>query len=293
MSTIEVVRFCHAKIHEYKVLWLCVRVALVFLAFIVTHYAGFITSFPIWVISAAAVDLFPTFSALFIFYVTFCYSVARVMSFLVSQFVVVVSITVDGIDRRGHKIAWLRKYVRRYKNRADEESVYYWALTAFSFVGLLFLIYVSPNDFTFGSVSFAALFVLVVAAALKMDMIVLSPKRVVVKFVRKARYRNNLLSGLGFVFFGVILSVSYYAGDLRFERLINESPIEYVSDGFKSNLIVLISNSGSVLGIEESEDAVSWVYFSKGVVMRRSYEKKKDHEPEEENVSDSAETTAQ
>lgn len=161
MSTIEVVRFCHAKINEHKVLWLCVRASLIFLAFIVTHYAGFITNFPIWVISAAAVDLFPTFSALFVFYVTFCYSVARVMSFLISQFFMVISITTDGVDRRGHKFLWLRKYVKRYKNRSDEESAYYWAMTAFVFVGLLFLIYVTPSEFTLGSVSIGALLVLI------------------------------------------------------------------------------------------------------------------------------------
>ncbi|RIA36173.1 hypothetical protein DFO61_0635 [Ectopseudomonas oleovorans] len=287
MSTIDVVRFCHAKINEYKLLWLCARVSLVFLAFIVTHYAGFITNFPIWVVSAAAVDLFPTFSALFIFYVTFCYSVARVMSFLVSQFVVAVSITTDSVDRRGHKFLWLRKYIKRYKNRSDEESVYYWGLTTFSFVGLLFLIYVRPSDFTLGSVSIGALVVLVVAAVLKMDVMVLSPKRVASKVMRKARYRNNLLSSMGFVFFGVILSISYYAGDLRFSRLINESPVEYVTSGFKSNLVVLISNADAVLGLEETENSVSWVYFSKGVVMRRSYEKKQDHESSEESASDS------
>lgn len=293
MSTIDVVRFCHAKINEYKLLWLCARVSLVFLAFIVTHYAGFITNFPIWVISAAAVDLFPTFSALFIFYVTFCYSVARVMSFLVSQFVVAVSITTDGVDRRGHKFLWLRKYIKRYKNRSDEESVYYWGLTAFSFVGLLFLMYVRPSDFTLGSISIGALVVLIIAAVLKMDVMVLSPKRVASKVMRKARYRNNLLSSMGFVFFGVILSLSYYAGDLRFARLINESPVEYVASGFKSNLVVLISNADAVLGLEESESSFSWVYFSKGVLMRRSYEKKKNHEPTEENVSDSLEATEQ
>ena len=293
MSTIDVIRFCHAKINEYKVIWLCARVSLVFLAFIVTHYAGFLTSFPIWVISAAAVDLFPTFSALFIFYVTFCYSVARVMSFLVSQFVVAVSIIIDGVDRRGHKFLWLRKYIKRYKNRSDEESAYYWGLTVFSFVGLMFLVYVRPSDFTFGSVSVGGLVVLVVAAFLKMDVIVLSPKRVVRKIIRKSRYRDNLLSSLGFVFFGIILSLSYYAGDLRFDRLTNESPVEYVADGFKSNLIVLISNSDSVLGVEESDSSVSWVYFSKGVMMRRSYEKKQDHEPVDENTGDSVETTGQ
>lgn len=126
-----------------------------------------------------------------------------------------------------------------------------------------------------------------------MDVMVLSPKRVARKIMRKAKYRNNLLSSLGFVFFRVVLSLSYYAGDLRFARLINESPVEYVAGGFESNLVVLISNSDAVLGLEESESSVSWVYFSKGVVMRRSYEKKKEHESTEDDVSDSAASTEQ
>lgn len=279
MTAVEAFKLGYAKLNEYKLLWLCLRGVFIFLALVITHYAGFITGFPIWVISAAAVDLFPTFSALFLFYLTFCYSVARVMGFVLSQFIVSMSIFFTGADRRGHKFRWLRKYVVNYKGRSDEESAYYWGMTVFAGVGLLFLTYVTPSGFTLSIIPMSAVLVLIFAAVLKTDILVAKPSKLFRKLKKRPRYRGNLISGMGFVFFGVVLSLSYYAGVLRFERLINEKPIDYASSSLKANLVVLISNRDSVLGIEETESAISWIYSSGEVVMKRTYEKKSEPKP--------------
>ncbi|SDI71003.1 hypothetical protein SAMN05216588_12284 [Pseudomonas flavescens] len=279
MTTVTAMKVTYEKLKEQQFLMLCVKFALVFFALSITHYAGFIAGFPIWVISAAAVDMFPAFSKLSVFYIAFCYSISRVLGFVTSQFIISISTIASGTGKKENKFSWLKKYVVDYKGRSEEESAYYWVLTIFSTVGMVFLTYVTPSDFAFSTVPVLAMVVLVVAALLKMDVMVVRVSKIPIKILRRPKYRANLVPRMGFVLLGFALCLSYYTGLLRFERLMKEPPIEYKSGDFTASLVVLISSGDSVLGIEETEDFVYWTYSSGDTVMKRSYRKKSSPKP--------------
>nr|WP_152665034.1 hypothetical protein [Pseudomonas toyotomiensis] len=264
------------KIKENKLLISLAKGMLVVLSILVTHYAGFLSHFPIALVSAAAVEMFPTFSALTLFYVTFCYSFARVAGFVVSQGGVAFSIFIGAAYHRKGWRQRLRQYVRLYKNRPAEESIWNVGITIIFFFCLLFLVYVTPESLNLGPVFYVCSVMILMAVLLKSDLMVLKPKSLVkrVKNKRRKKYRESLFASYLFLGFGVVLSGAFVSGFLRYDRLMGEQPIVYKSANLKAELKVFISSSDSVVGLQEDEDYITWIYASKDAVMRFPYRRK-------------------
>lgn len=266
-----------ARIKEEKILVSLAKGLLVILSILVTHYAGFISHFPIALVSAAAVEMFPTFSALTLFYLTFCYSFARVAGFVFSQGGVAFSIFIGAACHRKGWRQRLRQYIRLYKNRPAEESIWNIGITTIFFICLLFLVYVAPESLNLGPVFYICAVMILMAAILKSDLMVLKLKDLAkrLKNKRRKKYRDSLFSSYLFLVFGLMLSGAFLAGSLRYYRLMGEGSVVYESANLKAELRVFINSSDSVVGLLEDEEYMTWVYASKDAVMRFPYKKTK------------------
>lgn len=271
----EVFKVGLERLNDNKVLKSAVKSGLALLSIMVTHYAGFLYKLPSAIVSVAAVEFFPTFSALFIFYLTFCYATARVFGFLFSQVGVVGYIFFSSAVYRYGRYVRVKKYLKTYKARSEEESNFYLISVGIVFSLLFLIAYVRPVSFEFSSFFIFCVAVIFISAVLKTDILVLRFRSVVRRLIneRRLKYRREMIASYMFVVVGMFLALSYYAGVLRFERLERERAVEYASDYLVGDLKILMSNKDAVLAIEDSEEFFTYVYASGSAVIRLPYKK--------------------
>lgn len=289
MKDFLVFRAMLSKLAEKKILLACLKAGLALLSLVVTHYAGFVSGFPIVMVSAAAVDMFPTFSALFLFYLTFCYSFSKIAAFIVSQGVSAFFISRGAFRFRQRRRQRLRAYIKDYKQRPTDESLWYHMFAMLFFMLLLYQSYVKPKVLDLGAYFFLAVFLIAIAALLKSDILALKLESVVkrLKNQRRVKYRSNLISAYISLGFGAVLCVAFQAGDLRRDKLMQEEPISYKSNTLDAQLVVLMSSSSSVVGVEEDDLSYTWIYATKDSVQRFRYEKRSEKaKPTEEKTTD-------
>ena len=272
----EIVRVGIESLNKNRVLKEFLRGVLALLSIVVTHYAGFLYKVPSVMISIAAVEFFPTFSALFAFYLAFSYATARVFGFLLSQIAAISYISVGSIIFRYGKFLKIKRYLKLYKARLKEESDLYWMFVVLLFCFFFSFAYIRTVTFEFSGFFIFCVVVILVAAILKTDILVISPVAIARRMVNKLRlkYRREMLASYMFVFVGVVLALSYYTGVLRFERLQGEEAVEVASGGFTGSVKILISNADGILAIEENDEVFNYVYASGETVIRLPYNKK-------------------
>ena len=276
MRDLIVLKLILNRLRKNKTILAMLKGAIAIFSIVVTHYAGFLSGFPIVMISASAVDMFPTFSTLFLFYLTFCYSVSRVAGFVISQGMAGSSILSSVFYYRRPRIPRLRAYIKQYKSRVTEESFLYYGMTLSIFLLLFYITYVHPKELRLSPYFLIATVFILIAALLKSDILVLKPKAIIKRIKNKLRlkYRDNLFSAYVSLGFGIVLCAAFYAGDLRRDRLMQENATAYKSSMLEGNVKILMSNSRSVVGVEEGEEMVTWIYASKDAVQRFNYRKR-------------------
>jgi hypothetical protein len=283
----EIVRVGLESLNKNKVIKEFLKGVLALLSVVVTHYAGFLYKIPSVMISVAAVEFFPTFSALFAFYLAFSYATARVFGFLLSQIAAISYISVGSIVFRYGKFLKIKRYLKLYKDRMKEENNLYWVFVVLLFCLFFSFAYVRAVTFEFSGFFIFCVVVIFVAAVLKTDILVISPMSIARRAVNKLRlkYRREMLASYMFVLVGIVLALSYYTGVLRFERLQGEKAVEFKSSGFNGSIKILISNADAVLAIEENDEVFSYVYASGKTVIRLPYSKKPATPADAESVN--------
>ncbi|MDR8016016.1 hypothetical protein [Ectopseudomonas guguanensis] len=273
----EVIKLGLERLNSNKVLKGAIKGGLALLSIVVTHYAGFLYKLPSAIVSVAAVEFFPAFSAIFIFYLTFCYATARVFGFLFSQLAVVGYIFVSGMIYRYGRYVRVKKYLKAYKARSEEENNFYLISVAAMFLGLFLIVYVRPVSFELSGFFIFCVVIIFISAILKTDVLVLRFGSVLRRLFneRRLKYRREMIASYMFVVVGIFLALSYYAGTLRFERLEREKVVEYTSDNLVGDLKILISSKDAVLAIEDNEEFFTYVYASGSAVIRLPYKKQK------------------
>lgn len=254
--------------------------ALILFSLVTAHYSGFLVKLPFEMLSIMAVDFLPLFVSLLLLYFSLCYTVARVFSFTIEQsyssFLILVVALVVGVGKFFGKFP--KQGVKMYKEVRVAEKIIYLVFLLMIFLFVFDFSYLKINlEHLRGWVGFCFA-VSVVTLIFKTDILVRNPKKTFKRLVdpRRVRYRRKLREAAVYIAAGAILSLSFYSGYWRFEKLVGDKPLHIESDRYSGVVNVLIGSGGSFFGIERCSIGSNYIYLNEGLVIRLAMDKEGD-----------------
>lgn len=230
------------------------KLAIGFMSLGTAHYMGFLWSVPFEVISVVSSRYVVSFVGIFTFYVVSCYYLSRSITFSISQFyycfIVPLVAGVFGANRlaRGKLTRSAR---RMYRETTMAERIIYWVFFLPMFPFLLNFAYLKFNYEVMGAEAKLLGGFLLLAAVLRSG--VLNRPNQIFRFFDKKRIalRRRLLRDYAVFFAGAAVAVSFYAGVLRYEKVLHEEPVSLKSEMYQGDVRVLLNAGGDFLAVED------------------------------------------
>ena len=261
-----------------------IKITLVVLSLASAHYSGFMSQVPFEMISITAVDFLPAFISVFVFYFVLSYSIARVFAFGLSQFYMSVFYSMLVLP------LWLRKKwpekfrksgVKTYKEITKLDPFIYWLILGCILVYVFNFSYLKFDYFKIGGhVKFLAISVFV-ALIFKAGFTIRNPLVVFKRMVNKRRvaYRRSLLKAFIYFLTGFSLGLSFYAGVLRYDKVVAEDAVNLKIGEYSRFVNLLVSSGGAFLAVDKSQELEVYIYAKDNVLVTLT---EKPKEPEGE-----------
>jgi len=232
-----------------------------------THYAGFLMTFPPQVVAVAGLPLAKGVTATFLFYVFLCTVSARVLTSMLQLITLPFFAVSDRLERGlRRKMDWAhqRRFVRSHSQTIKWEGFFWIAVQAFFFLLLMLGIYVR---FTITWVSGIALFtsiVFVILSGLVRAKFFLQPKpRIFSRKIktRPARY-GHAVSAAFVTATAFLIVVAFFLGGMRASLLRDQVPQMTVTKEFTGMATVIASSEGALLMAQKQGEDLRYVYSS-------------------------------
>lgn len=250
------------------------------------HYFGFMAQVPFEMVSIVAVDFLPEFIAVFVFYFTMSYTVAKIFAFPAAQFVfmylrslsgfafVLKRIWPRGVRKSGSKL---------YKDTVRLEGVIYWGLLAFGVYVLFDFCYLRLDFSKVGAGVWIFAISTLVAFLVKAGFAVRNPVRVLSRLRDKNRiaYKRSLIKGSTAFLGSVLLGFSCYFGYLRFDKVADEDSVYIESERFSGVATILMKSGESFLLLDKGADVETFYYINDKFSVKLEDSKSKKSEPVE------------
>ena len=248
------------------------KAALAFLSLGTVHYVGFLMGVPLEILSIVSLKFMASFVATFTFYLTFCYLVAKVLSFAISQLYYSVLAPLAALTFAASRLLpnWLKKPARRMHRETNAaEKLIYWVSFAFIFFFTLNFSYLKFHYSSVGKVTWVWAGGIFAAAFLKCGILI-RPKTQIKRVLDKKRIalRKSLVRDYSYLIAGLALALSYYAGMLRFEKIATEKPVEFKGEKYQGQYHVLLSVEGAYLLVGSGSAKKDFIYIDNAVVIR-------------------------
>lgn len=245
------------------------------------HYMGFLTQVPFEILSIVAVDFLPAFISLFAFYFLLSYTIAKVFSFVLSQLYLSSFYTVASIGLRVRR-HWPERFNRVgakiYREASRAENIIYWMVFALVFLFVFNFSYVRVQVASIGEVVWVFSVGVFIALLFKAGLGARGPLQVVRRMFDRNRiaYRRRLLSALLYFVMGVSLTVSFYTGIVRFEKLVSEDEVSVESKLYVGRSNILIKSGGALLVFNKSSNPQSYIYITDDLLVHFEVRKKSE-----------------
>ncbi|MHB2050352.1 hypothetical protein [Pseudomonas sp. VEM90] len=248
------------------------KAALVFLSLGTVHYVGFLMEVPLEIVSIVSLKFVASFVGTFTFYLTFCYIVAKVLSFSISQFYYSALAPLAALTFAASKLLpnWLKKPARRmHRETNTAEKLIYWVSFVFIFIFAINFSYLKFNYSSVGKITWVSASGMAVAAFLKCGILI-RPRTQVRRILDKKRIalRKSLVRDYSYLIAGLALVLSYYTGMLRFEKIMTERLVDFKSENHQGQAHVLLSVDGAYLLAESNLNKQELLYINDGVTIR-------------------------
>ncbi|QXH48126.1 hypothetical protein KSS93_09525 [Pseudomonas xanthosomatis] len=230
------------------------KLAIGFMSLGMAHYMGFLWSVPFEVTSLVSSRYVVSFVGVFTFYVASCYYLTRAITFSISQFyycfIAPLVVGVFGANRlaRGK----LRRSARRmYRETTMAERIIYWVFFLPMFPFFLNFAYLKFNYEMMGAETKLLGGFLLLAAVLRSGVLN-RPSQIFRIFDKKrVALRRRLLKDYAVFFAGVTVVISFYAGVLRYEKILHEEPVWLKSEMYQGDVRMLLNAGGDFLVVED------------------------------------------
>ncbi|CAI8910995.1 MULTISPECIES: hypothetical protein [Pseudomonas] len=248
------------------------KVALTLASLGTAHYMGFIMAVPFEVLSIISITFLVGFVGVFTFYVTLCYLVAKVFSFAISQFyysfIAPFAACVYAAGRI--KPGRLRKAaVRLHKETPLAEKIAYGLVMVIAFPLLLNFSYLKFDFSDAGGMVISLTLGIIAAAILKSGILIRGKAQIArIRDKRRVALRRRLLKEYLYLVVGMLLCLSFYAGMVRFQKVLGEDQIHLSGHGYTGDVHVIFNSAGAYLAIEDSGRERVFIYVDGDVSMR-------------------------
>ena len=227
---------------------------------------------PLEILSIISIKFMASFVATFTFYLTFCYLVAKVLSFAISQLYYSALAPLAALTFAASRVLpnWLKKPARRMHRETNAaEKLIYWVSFVFIFMFSLNFSYLKFHYSSVGEMTWVWAGGIFLAAILKCGILI-RPRTQIKRILDKRRIalRRSLARDYSYLIAGLALALSYYAGMLRFEKIITEEPVDYKSEKHQGQSHVLLSIEGAYFLVESSSNKKEFLYIDNNVTMR-------------------------
>lgn len=249
-----------------------IKAALAFLSLGTVHYVGFLMGVPLEIVSIASLKFMANFVATFTFYLTLCYMVAKVLSFAVSQFYYSSLAPLAALTFVVSKVLpdWLKKPARKMHRETNVvEKLIYWASFVFVFVFTFNFSYLKFNHSTVGGMTWVWAGGICLAALLKSGILI-RPKAQIQRVLDRKRValRKALVRDYSYLIAGLVMVLSFYAGVLRFEKIMTERLVDFRSEVYQGQVHVLLNAEGAYLLVGSGSGGMEFLYVNEYVTMR-------------------------
>lgn len=248
------------------------KALLAFLSLGTVHYVGFLIGVPLEILSITSLKFLTNFVATFTFYLTFCYLATKVFAFAISQFYYSGLAPFAALTFAASKKfpRWLRKPARRmHRETKLAETLIYWMFFAFIFIFLLNFSYLKFDYSTVGKMTWLAAIGISVSSILKSGILI-RPKTQIRRILDKNRIalRRSLLRDYSYLLAGLAVVLSFYAGMLRFDKIMTEDFIDIKNENYQGQAHILLSVDDAYLLVEKSPGQRTFIYLTNEITAR-------------------------
>lgn len=252
---------------------LTLRIFLVAFSMASAHYSGFISHMPFEFVSLVAVDMLPSFISVFVFYFIMCYSISRVFAFGFSQIYLSLGHALAAFVLRLRR-HWPKKFNKSgrkmFKESIRYEPLAYWFLC----LTILFMVFnYSYLKFEYGAVGDLSLMLMlgvITALVLKSGLMARSPRTVLKRLLDRKRValRRSMLKAFIYFLTGGALSISFYTGYVRYDKILKENEVYLEVGKFTGEVNVLMSANGSLVAVDQKTAPETYYFLNDKLLVR-------------------------
>ncbi|MEJ8318248.1 hypothetical protein [Pseudomonas oryzihabitans] len=241
------------------------------------HYIGFLMHIPFEMLSLIADNFLIDFIFTFIFYVTLSLTMSRVIAFSLSQLISSETSALAAFS------LWLRRHwpnkfnkfgIKAFKENAKIEAASYWLFLITAFIFILNFSYSKISLDKVGNFSWLVIVGMSISIISKAGFLNRNPleasKRIFDK--KRVRLHNQLIQIVVKSGTGLLLVSSFYSGIFRYEKVIDETPLDFQSSNYNGKANILLSSGQKFLLIEKA-DPKRFVYTDNQKII--TYRKEK------------------
>lgn len=227
---------------------------------------------PFEIASIVSLKFLANFVAIFTFYLTLCYLVTKVFSFVISQAYYTIIAPLAALTFAASKKlpSRLRKPARKmHRETRMAEKIIYWTFFFPIFTFMFNFSYLKFDSSTASQLIWICAGVITLAAILKSG-IMIRPRTQIPRILDKKRIalRRSLLRDYLYLLAGTGVLISFYTGILRYEKIMNEDMTSLKNEYYQGQAHVLLSNDNAYLLIESSFKKQNFIYLTDKLMMQ-------------------------
>lgn len=241
------------------------------------HYTGFLTHTPFEILSIVSLEFLPSFVALFAFYISMCYLISRIFSFIFSQLHYSISsiLASSALALKRYFPKKLKNFsIHLHKSTPLGEKWIYIGFITFSAPSLFNMIYLKFDQSEISQTVWLALITLITASIVKSGILA-RPRRQIKRIIdkRRVQLRNRLTRDYIYILAGSALALSFYTGTLRYEKVLNDQPVFIEHKNYKNWAKILIKSGNSYLLVDDSTEPKTFKYLNNDIIISLNDEK--------------------
>jgi len=235
------------------------------------HYAGFLSKVPLQIVAASGSDLIIGVTGTFIFYISFCAIMSRVMVGILLPFLLTILLFAGRVEQgfRLKSISKKKKFIKHYNYMVANENIFVTLVQLVVFLPLMLKLYVDTEySVPFIVLAITAILFVVLSGLFRTKFLLQCSWN---KFTNRMKCRpvekDHVTSAVIFTAISSLVILSYVMGLMRMDLLKSATPQQITNPYYQGYANLLASSGSFVLIYQHVNGEARYMYLASGYAL--------------------------